>query len=84
MLGDAAKSPKAGPSLKFIAVGRTADRCLVSAFSAHPADSPDLEHAALAVLSAPDFAKKVSPGGQYSLAAEVNMLHFTVDEEVRY
>lgn len=79
-----AHAPPPSPEIKFIGVGRIADHNLVATL-AHNADnkqeSDALLQAALAVLNTPDFFRKVQPGAYHSLAAEVNVVHFTVDND---
>ncbi|KAH9256134.1 hypothetical protein BASA81_005910 [Batrachochytrium salamandrivorans] len=47
-------------------------------------DTPEHYHGVVGeLLSAPDFANKVSPGGRYHLVGEINAMNFTIDTEHR-
>ena len=70
--------------IKFIGVARAQDRTLVASLTVQRGDVQDQYHTAVReVLSAPDFANKVTPGSRYKLVGDVNSFSFVTDPEAR-
>ena len=70
--------------IKFIGVARSLDRTLVASLTVQRGDIQDQYHTAVReVLSAQDFAKKVTPGARYRLVGDINAFNFTTDAEQR-